>query len=528
MSETAALEARSLGKRYGSNWALHDCDLSIPMGSVTALVGPNGAGKTTLLHLAIGLIEPTSGTITVLGHDPRREPLGVLPHVGFVAQDHPLPKRFTIGETLRVGRELNPSWDDDVAGRRIDELGLSRRQRVGTLSGGQQAQIALTLALAKQPQVLLLDEPVASLDPLARREFLTGVLRAVTETGITVLLSSHIVADLERICDQLIILAAGRTQLVGPIEDILADHRLLTGPRTDSASVARVHDVIRESHTERQTTLLVRANGHVYDARWEMHEVDLEEIVLAYLGQASGGLVPRCRRWWRDDLGRLASAARRDADRRRRCSCCWRPSRSRWACTWRPSTAHEHLGACTANVRPGPCNDSVASFLTRFNAINMLFTWSTLLPALAALLLAAPFVLDLDNGTYRLYWTQSITRRRWIVTKLTLGVVATVVAAGCLAALAMWLRAPLDHLNGRMSANDYDAEGIVPIADALFVLGVAVALGALWRRAVPALLVSFVVYIIGRSFMDSLIRQRLLAPVKTTWLFSREPGAGRT
>jgi ABC-2 type transport system ATP-binding protein len=289
MSETAALEARSLGKRYGSNWALHDCDLSIPVGSVTALVGPNGAGKTTLLQLAVGLIAPTSGTISVLGHDPRRQPLGVLPHVGFVAQDHPLPKRFTIGETLRVGRELNPSWDDDVAGSRIDELGLSRRRRVGTLSGGQQAQVALTLALAKQPQVLLLDEPVASLDPLARREFLTGVLRAVTETGITVLLSSHIVADLERICDQLIILAAGRTQLVGSIEEILADHRLLTGPRSDAAGVARVHDVIRESHTERQTTLLVRANGHVYDARWELHEVDLEEIVLAYLGQASGG-----------------------------------------------------------------------------------------------------------------------------------------------------------------------------------------------------------------------------------------------
>jgi hypothetical protein len=180
--------------------------------------------------------------------------------------------------------------------------------------------------------------------------------------------------------------------------------------------------------------------------------------------------------------------------------------------------AHEDLGACAANATPGPCNDSVASFLTRFSAVNVLFMWSTLLPVLAALLLAAPFVLDLDNGTYRLYWTQSITRRRWIVTKLTLGVVATVVAAGCLAALAMWLRAPLDHLNGRMSPNDYDAEGIVPIADALFVLGVAVALGALWRRAVPALLVSFVVYIIGRSFMDSWIRQRLLAPVQTTWL----------
>jgi ABC-2 type transport system ATP-binding protein len=287
VSESPALETTGLGKRYGSTWALRDCTLTVPGGSVTALVGPNGAGKTTLLQLAVGLIEPAAGQISVLGHDPRAEPLAVLPHVGFVAQDHPLPRRFTIGETLRLGRELNESWDEAVAERRVDELGLSRRQRVGTLSGGQQAQVALTLALAKRPQLLLLDEPVASLDPLARREFLTGVLQAVTETGITVLLSSHIVADLERICDRLIILADGRPQLVGPIEEILAGHRLLTGPRTDAADVARVHQVIRESHTARQTTLLVRANGHVYDCRWEMHEVDLEEIVLAYLGATS-------------------------------------------------------------------------------------------------------------------------------------------------------------------------------------------------------------------------------------------------
>ncbi len=287
MNEAPALEATTLAKRYGSNWALRDCTLTIPAGSVTALVGPNGAGKTTLLQLAVGLIEPTSGAISVLGHDPRSEPLAVLPHVGFVAQDHPLPRRFTIGETLKLGRALNPSWDDAVAEQRVDELGLSRRQRVGTLSGGQQAQVALTLALAKRPQLLLLDEPVASLDPLARREFLTGVLQAVTETGITVVLSSHIVADLERICDRLVILAKGQTQLAGPIEEILAGHRLLTGPRTEAAAVTRIHQVIRESHTQRQTTLLVRADGHVYDTCWEVHEVDLEEIVLAYLGATS-------------------------------------------------------------------------------------------------------------------------------------------------------------------------------------------------------------------------------------------------
>jgi hypothetical protein len=179
---------------------------------------------------------------------------------------------------------------------------------------------------------------------------------------------------------------------------------------------------------------------------------------------------------------------------------------------------HEGLGACTGNAQPGPCNVSVASFLIRFTGLNLLFMWSTLVPALAALLLAAPFVLDLDNGTYRLYWTQSITRRRWIATKLGLSVAGSVAVAGCLIALAMWLRAPLDHLDGRMSSNVYDAEGVAPVAYALFVLGVAVAIGAVWRRTVPALLVAFVVYVVGRVFMDSWLRQRLLSPVKTTWL----------
>ena len=179
---------------------------------------------------------------------------------------------------------------------------------------------------------------------------------------------------------------------------------------------------------------------------------------------------------------------------------------------------HKGLAACAGNANPATCGIPVSSFLIRFTGLNVLFTWATIVPALAALLLAAPFVLDLDNGTYRLYWTQSITRRRWVVTKLGLSVAASVAVAGCLIGLATWLRAPLDHLNGRMSTNAYDTEGIVPVAYALFVLGVAVAIGALWRRTVPALLVAFAVYVVGRAFMDSWLRQRLLSLVKTTWL----------
>ena len=284
MSTTPALSTVGLGKRYGSSWALRECTLEIPTGSVAALVGPNGAGKTTLLQLAVGLSEPTTGEVRVFGQSPRRDARAVLPRVGFLAQDHPLYKGFTIAETLKLGRRLNPTWDDELAVRRIETLGLPLGKKVGKLSGGQQAQIALTLALAKRPELLLLDEPVASLDPLARREFLQSVMEVVAETGMTVILSSHIIADLERVCDQLVILSNAEVQLSGPIDDLVASHRLLTGPRTDPATVSRLHNVIRASHTERQTTLLVRANGHVYDASWELHEIDLEEIVLAYLG----------------------------------------------------------------------------------------------------------------------------------------------------------------------------------------------------------------------------------------------------
>ena len=282
----SALELEGLGKRYGSKWALRDCTLEIPAGAVTPLVGPNGAGKTTLLQMAVGLRRPSAGTVRVLGCDPQRDARELLPRVGFVAQDHPLHRGFTVAETLRLGRELNPTWDDELARLRLERLDLSLDQRIGKLSGGQQAQVALTLALAKRPELLLLDEPVASLDPLARREFLTALMEAVSEGGLTVVLSSHLLADLERVCDHIVILSRARTQLAAPIDEVVASHRLLTAPRSDPASVARVHDVIRESHTERQTTLLVRANGHVYDACWEIHPVDLEEIVLAYLGYA--------------------------------------------------------------------------------------------------------------------------------------------------------------------------------------------------------------------------------------------------
>jgi ABC-2 type transport system ATP-binding protein len=282
-----AIRTDGLGKRYGSTWALRDCSIEVPAGSVTALVGPNGAGKTTLLKLAVGLTRPSAGSVEVLGLVPREDERELMPRLGFVAQDHPLHMGFTVAETLKIGQRLNPDWNDEIARERIERLRIPLGRKVGKLSGGQQSQVALTLALAKQPDVLLLDEPVAALDPLARREFLNSVMEAVTEREMTVVLSSHIVADLERVCDHLVILSESRPLLVGAIDDVIASHRLLTGPRADGTEVARVHAVIRATHTKRQTTLLVRANGHVYDAAWELHEIDLEEVVLAYLGYGS-------------------------------------------------------------------------------------------------------------------------------------------------------------------------------------------------------------------------------------------------
>jgi ABC-2 type transport system ATP-binding protein len=284
MSELA-LEARGLGKRYGRKWALRDCSVEIPAGCVAALVGPNGAGKTTLLHLAVGLTNPTAGSVRVLGSSARERPEVVLPRVGFVAQEHPLYRRFRIREMLKTGEKLNVTWDQKLAERRLERLRIPLDRKVGTLSGGEQAQVALTLALAKRPELLVLDEPVASLDPLARREFLQSLMEAVADGGLTVVLSSHILTDLERVCDYMILLSGSEVQLAAPIEDIVARHRVLTGPRSDPSGVERMHSVIQASHTDRQTTLVVRANGHLYDSRWQVDEVGLEEIVLAYLGR---------------------------------------------------------------------------------------------------------------------------------------------------------------------------------------------------------------------------------------------------
>jgi ABC-2 type transport system ATP-binding protein len=240
---TDALATCELSKQYGQRPALTDCTLSIPDRQIVGLVGPNGAGKTTLLHLAVGMLAPTSGTIEVLGGRPGSGP-AQLAKVGFVAQDSPVYAGFTIADHLRFGAHMNPGWDAALARDRIGLLDLDPRQKAGKLSGGQRAQLALTLALAKRPELLILDEPIASLDPLARSEFLRSLAEFAASRQVSVVMSSHLVSDLERICDYLIVLVASRVQLAGPVTQLLASH--------DHGLEDLVLDHMRRATTHRQ------------------------------------------------------------------------------------------------------------------------------------------------------------------------------------------------------------------------------------------------------------------------------------
>ena len=278
-----AIVTNGLGKRYGAKWALRDCTFEVPQGRVCGLVGANGAGKTTLLKLLAGLSRPSEGRAEVSGQSPRDD-ASFLAGIGYLAQDVPLYRRWSVEDHLRMGARLNPAWDDAAGRDRLHALRIPLDQRVGTLSGGQRAQVALALALAKRPRVLMLDEPVAALDPLARRSFLSTLAEAVADGDLTVILSSHLVADLERVCDHLVVLAESRTMLAAELDDVLANHRLLTGPRRDTTVIERDHTVLRIERTHRQITMWVRLTGPLHDPAWQVEELNLEEIMLAYLG----------------------------------------------------------------------------------------------------------------------------------------------------------------------------------------------------------------------------------------------------
>ncbi|HST80363.1 MAG TPA: ABC transporter ATP-binding protein [Kineosporiaceae bacterium] len=282
------LQAKGLTKRYGRRMALTDCTLTIPPGRVIGLVGPNGAGKSTLLQLACGLIAPTSGSLSVLGSPPASN-AAHLARVGFVAQDTPVYASFTVADHLRMGARLNPSWDQALAERRIAQIGLNLAQKAGRLSGGQRAQLALTIAAAKRPELLIFDEPAAALDPLARNGFLHTLMEFVAELGASAVLSSHLLSDVERVCDYLIVLCDSRVQVVGDVPDLLASHHLVVAPRGELDRLPAEMDLIRIEHIDGYSRAIVRTTTPSEQIPWTVEPITLEELVLGYMTRAAGG-----------------------------------------------------------------------------------------------------------------------------------------------------------------------------------------------------------------------------------------------
>ncbi len=287
------IESSGLGKCYGSTWALRDCTLAIPAGHVVALVGPNGAGKTTLLNLSAGLTAPSAGSVTVLGGRPPGS-LAALDGIAFVAQDTPLYRNFSAADMLHLTRNLNRRFDQASAQARLADLGIPLKRRAGRLSGGQQAQLALTLALARRPRLLVLDEPVAMLDPIARHDFMATVLTAAADDGVSVVLSSHVLAELERVADYLILMSRGRVQVAGEVDDLVAGHRILTGPAHEADRYSERMSVVHARHGAAQAHLLVRTNATTdpVPPGWEAYPVGLEELALAYLREPDAVALP--------------------------------------------------------------------------------------------------------------------------------------------------------------------------------------------------------------------------------------------
>jgi ABC-2 type transport system ATP-binding protein len=283
------IETTGLGKCYGKAWALRDCTVVVPEGHLAALVGPNGAGKSTLMNMTVGVSVPTAGTVTVLGGHPAGSP-AALDGIAFMAQDAPLYKNLSAGDMLHLTRNLNRGFDDAYARKRLDGLGIPLKKKSGKLSGGQQAQLALTLALARRPRLLILDEPLAALDPLARRDFMATVMTSMTDDGVSVLLSSHAIAELERMADYLVVLGGGELLIAAETDEVLAGHQVLTGPAAQADRLAAQLSPVQDTRAGAQAHLLVR-DGRAADERtvppgWEAHPVSLEEVILAYLRPA--------------------------------------------------------------------------------------------------------------------------------------------------------------------------------------------------------------------------------------------------
>jgi ABC-2 type transport system ATP-binding protein len=282
-----ALEATGLGKRYRRGWALQDCSFTLPVETMVALVGPNGAGKSTLMALATGILAPTTGVVKVSGDSIRHR--GPHPKLAFLSQDRPLYKRFTVEEMLHFGRSMNDHFDDHYARRLITESDIPLTARTGALSGGQRTRLALALTLGRRPAVLLLDEPLAALDPLARTQVMQTLMAEVVDSGITVVMSSHVIADIEDAAEHLLLLTGGRIRLDGRVADLLAEHWIAAGPVDDDRDWIATGSLVESRATARQVTTMVRDRELRAPDRWTQDNPTLQELVLAYLRADGSG-----------------------------------------------------------------------------------------------------------------------------------------------------------------------------------------------------------------------------------------------
>ena len=505
------LVADGLGKRFRRDWALRDLTLTIPKGAVVGLAGPNAAGKSTLLSLAAGVLAPSEGSISVLGADPLRTP-EILGEVGYVAQGAPLYRSFRVEDTIEFARRTNSRWDREIAVELLTRI--DSRAKVGALSAGERARLALALALGKRPRLVLLDEPFASLDPLAARELLQLLMDGVAELGATVVVASHVVADIQRVCDHIVLLTGGCVRLEGDVEELLESHRLLTGPRRPLGSIRGVREVVRERYSGRQLTMLVTTDGPIVDPSWTVDPVSLEELLLAYMAPER---MPNVRKM-----------------ERVRAAMAWVTWRQHWSqavgalgllvalavaavLTHLPIASafdHDSLSACLPPAARTGCDIIVPHFESQFGGLVTATRVMAVLPALAGLFVGAPLIArELEYGTYRFAWTQGVSRRRWLLSKTALLAAGTVVAAGVASLVVMWWRAPFDTLEGRIGPSGFDIEGIVVPAYALFALALGVLAGLVFRRTVAAMTATLVAFGATRFLVSEFIRPHFMAPL---------------
>ena len=444
---------------------------------------------------------------------------------------------------FHLGRAMNPSWDQQLAAARVDALGIPLKRKVKSLSGGQQAQVSLTMALAKRAPLLVLDEPVSSLDPVARLEFMRDVMASAADSTLTFLISSHVVSELERFCDWLIVLASGHVQLAGPADDLLAAHRLLTVPRATPDA-----ELPGQGHPpHRQRPALHRAGPHrpgpAGGARAARMAGRAGELRTARHGLPAAPVHSSNHR--QSCPGRRRARAEHEGGHTM-IWVSWRQHRGQAvAClavlaalavyaviestSMRTAFSHDDLAGCLARSRGTGCPAAVSAFTGQFGSeVNIAF-WSVTLivPGLIGVLVGGSLIArELEYGTWRLAWSQTVPRARWLAVKLALVTGGLIVLGAAMTAVITWYRAPMDRLTGHLEHNIYDFEGLVLTAYILCAFGFAVLAGLLVRRSIPAMVAAFIPWLAIRLVVEFVFRPHFMAPLTATVNCARGCGNG--